>query len=129
MQLAGFIKFCSGIVCVYLFFTFVVQKLIIMKNITIKFCLLSCFAMFVLRTKGQMNQGIINIGGSGSQSGNSIIQTGDGGYAIAGYTNSYGAGGYDVYVVKLDKSGNEQWAKTIGGVDSDAGNAIVQAND
>jgi hypothetical protein len=38
--------------------------------------------------------------------GPSLIQTSDGGYAIAGATGSFGAGGLDVYVVKLDKNGN-----------------------
>jgi hypothetical protein len=45
----------------------------------------------------------------------SLIQTSDGGYAIAGYTSSFGAGEADVYVVKLDANGNLQWTKTIGG--------------
>ena len=36
----------------------------------------------------------------------SIIQTRDGGYALAGLTQSYGAGGYDMYIVKLDANGN-----------------------
>jgi hypothetical protein len=47
--------------------------------------------------------------------GHSLIQTSDGGYAIAGYTKSFGAGEADVYVVKLDANGNLQWTKTIGG--------------
>jgi hypothetical protein len=46
------------------------------------------------------------IGGPESGKGFSLIQTSDGGYAIAGYTKSFGAGGADVYVVKLDKNGN-----------------------
>jgi hypothetical protein len=45
----------------------------------------------------------------------SLIQTSDGGYAIAGSTCSFGAGEADVYVVKLDANGNLQWTKTIGG--------------
>ena len=100
-----------------------------MKKSIRKICLVSCSLLILLRVEAQMSRGIINIGRSGSQSGNSIIQTGDGGYAIAGYTNAYGAGGTDAYVVKLDNMGNEQWARTIGGPDSDVANAIVQAND
>src|SRR5437660_896713 len=42
-----------------------------------------------------------------------MIQTSDGGYAMAGYTNSFGAGMGDVYIVKLDVSGSPQWAITI----------------
>ena len=46
------------------------------------------------------------IGGKNDDRGFSLIQTSDSGYAIAGATKSFGAGGYDVYVVKLDKDGN-----------------------
>lgn len=45
------------------------------------------------------------IGGSGNDYGGSVIKTKDGGYAIVGYTDSYGAGGYDVYFIKLDSTG------------------------
>jgi len=55
------------------------------------------------------------IGGKYDDGGNSLIQTSDGGYAIAGCTSSFGAGQLDVYVVKLDAHGNLQWTKTIGG--------------
>jgi hypothetical protein len=41
------------------------------------------------------------IGGPAGEEGSSLIQTSDGGYAIAGYTESFGAGERDVYVVKL----------------------------
>jgi hypothetical protein len=53
--------------------------------------------------------------------GSSLIQTSDGGYAIAGETYSFGAGEADVYVVKLDANGNLQWTKTIGGPESEWG--------
>ena len=62
-------------------------------------------------------------------SGSSLIQTSDGGYAIAGYTYSFGAGDYDVYVVKLDAKGNLQWTKTIGGKSADGGSSIIQTSD
>jgi len=46
------------------------------------------------------------IGGPEGEWSHSLIQTSDGGYAIAGYTTSFGAGEWDVYVVKLDRNGN-----------------------
>jgi hypothetical protein len=54
------------------------------------------------------------IGGKGWEAGQSLIQTSDGGYAIASSTTSFGSGEADVYVVKLDANGNLQWTKTIG---------------
>jgi len=69
------------------------------------------------------------IGGPESEEGNSLIQTSDGGYAIAGYTTSFGAGEWDVYVVKLDANGNLQWTKTIGGKGWDVGISLIQTSD
>jgi len=69
------------------------------------------------------------IGGKGWDAGLSLIQTSDGGYAIAGYTTSFGAGDYDVYVVKLDAKGNLQWTKTIGGTKDDRGASLIQTSD
>jgi hypothetical protein len=59
------------------------------------------------------------LGGTGDDYAISIIQTTDGGYAMAGYTDSFGAGGDDFYIVKLDHSGMIQWSKTIGGTGDD----------
>ncbi|MGR3310715.1 MAG: hypothetical protein ACUZ77_08055 [Candidatus Brocadiales bacterium] len=60
-------------------------------------------------------------GGSNKDEPFSIQQTSDGGYVVAGGTHSYGAGGEDSWVLKLDSSGNIQWQKTYGGgVDDDA---------
>jgi DNA replication initiation complex subunit (GINS family) len=71
----------------------------------------------------------IAIGGQNEDFGYSIIHTKDGGYAIAGWTNSFGAGKYDVYVVKLDKTWNLQWTRTIGGKYNDYGYSIIQTTD
>jgi hypothetical protein len=69
------------------------------------------------------------IGGKSWDEGHSLIQTSDGGYAIAGYTYSFGAGDRDVYVVKLDAKGNLQWTKTIGGGRRDGGHSLIQTSD
>jgi DNA replication initiation complex subunit (GINS family) len=69
------------------------------------------------------------IGGPGDELGISLIQTSDGGYAIAGATESFGAGRADVYVVKLDANGNLQWTKTIGGPELDLGHSLIQTSD
>jgi len=69
------------------------------------------------------------IGGKGWEAGLSLIQTSDGGYAIAGYTSSFGTGGTDVYVVKLDTHGNLQWTKTIGGPGNEIGISLIQTSD
>jgi len=81
-----------------------------------------------LDAKGNL-QWTKTIGGPASEKGNSLIQTSDGGYAITGYTKSFGAGKADVCVVKLDASGNLQWTKTIGGPKGDYGNSIIQTSD
>ena len=54
-------------------------------------------------------------GGSGRDIANSIIQTRDGGYVVAGFTKSKGNGSGDVWVIKLDEYGNVLWDKTFGG--------------
>ncbi|TKK65545.1 T9SS type A sorting domain-containing protein [Ilyomonas limi] len=70
------------------------------------------------------------IGGSEDDDAQAILQTGDGGYLVAGISMSGISGNktgkninggpllwntYDIWLVKLDKDGNIQWDKTIGG--------------
>jgi hypothetical protein len=59
----------------------------------------------------------------------SIIQTKDGGFAIAGFTSSKGNGKNDAWVIKLDKNGNKIWDKTFGGKNYDRAYSIIQMID
>lgn len=68
-------------------------------------------------------------GGANDERASSAIQTTDGGYLLAGYTKSYGAGLADVYLVKVDQSGNMTSSGTFGGVNDDFGYDIVQLQD
>ncbi len=60
---------------------------------------------------------------------NDIISCASGGYALVGVTYSWGAGGGDVYLVRVDDNGNRLWNYTYGGADYDAGAAIVELSD
>ena len=68
-------------------------------------------------------------GGSGWDEGWSVQQTFDGGYIIAGYTDSFGAGYNDVYIIKTNADGDTLWTKTYGGIADDWGWSVQQTSD
>ncbi len=68
-------------------------------------------------------------GGFNNDVGRSVIQLPDSGFVVAGFTNSFGAGGYDVFLVRTDKAGNFIWQKTFGGLDWDFAYDLVLAAD
>ena len=68
-------------------------------------------------------------GGAGDDYGHSVKETSAGEYVIAGYTNSYGAGGSDVYFIKTDMNGNLVRENTYGGSYNDRGYSIWETFD
>lgn len=68
-------------------------------------------------------------GGADYDFGNSIGLTSDGGYIIFGSTYSFGAGIYNMYLVKADSVGNLIWQKTYGGSMKDYGTSMTISND
>lgn len=69
-------------------------------------------------------------GGNGNNSGRSVQQTNDGGYIIAGTTNSFSVGKTNVYLVKTDSFGMKQWEQTFGGtVGNSTGRSVKQTTD
>ncbi len=75
------------------------------------------------------------LGGTGEDRANSIQQTTDGGYIVAGFTLSNNGdvsgnhGYYDIWVVKLDSQSNIQWQKCLGGTEYECANSIQQTAD
>jgi len=67
-----------------------------------------------------------NIGNGNYESGSSVAQTHDGGFIITGYTISHGAGLRDIWLVKTDQVGNEEWQYTFGGIYNDEGTHVLQ---
>jgi hypothetical protein len=68
-------------------------------------------------------------GGSGSDYAYSIAQTSNNGFIITGFTSSFGAGDHDVWLIKTDELGNEEWSKTFGDSLDDRGESVSLTND
>lgn len=63
-------------------------------------------------------------GGANDDYSDSIAIAPDKGFIIVGDTNSFGAGGRDIYLIKTDSSGNVAWTKTFGGTGNDKGGSV-----
>ncbi|HQP29766.1 MAG TPA: hypothetical protein PLB81_00445 [Deltaproteobacteria bacterium] len=69
------------------------------------------------------------VGGAGFERAQSVSQTVDGGYLVAGYTSSSGAGNKDVWTVKLDAQGTLLWSQTYGGASCDMAYSLKISDD
>lgn len=69
------------------------------------------------------------LGGTGADYAYNVIATHDSGFAIVGYSNSTGAGGYDVLLIRLNSRGDTLFTRYYGGYNDDFGYAIVELPD
>ena len=72
-------------------------------------------------------------GGSNWDQGHSVQQTSDEGYILCGKTHSFNSSSPSngqIYLIKTDNNGNEQWNQKFGDVDfTDVGHSVQQTND
>jgi hypothetical protein len=69
------------------------------------------------------------IGGPGREYGNCVRQTVEGDFIVMGETNSYGNGGYDMYVLKFNNTGDTIWTKTYGTASNEGGETMDLTSD
>lgn len=68
-------------------------------------------------------------GGDKEDYGFSVEATSDGGYIVAGFSTSYGNGGWDVWIVKTDENGSGSWHRSFGTKSKESAWQIMEAND
>lgn len=68
-------------------------------------------------------------GGPGNDNGWAVRQVADGGYIIAGFTDSFGNGDMDIYLIRTDSKGEAIWSKTFGGEGDEYGWDVRITND
>ena len=70
-----------------------------------------------------------SFGGEDNDEARSLILTSDGGYALGGFSWSYGAGLSDFWLVKVEEEGRLEWQRTFGGVARESARSLVQTSD
>ena len=68
-------------------------------------------------------------GGRGSDGGNYAIKVSDGGYIMVGYTDAYGNGMNDIWLIKTDFTGEKEWSQVYGGKKDDYGWGVTETID
>ena len=97
---------------------------------TTKYYQRSATDILLTKTNAEGNEEWFKIyGGSSYDKASDLIATNDGGYAIVGSTSSYGKGNYDIYVIKVNRMGKEEWSQTYGGFYNEYGYSIKQKRD
>jgi hypothetical protein len=68
-------------------------------------------------------------GGEKHEMAKCIQRTADNGFIVAGYTNSFGSGNNDCWLLRLDSDCNLKWARLFGGSNYDSANSVYQTGD
>jgi hypothetical protein len=82
--------------------------------------------LFARVDPGMGSASLAVLGGSGNEVGMEVIQASNGDYVVVGRTQSFGAGDYDLLLVRLWPGGALKWARTLGGSDYDEGWSVTE---
>jgi hypothetical protein len=97
-----------------------------MRKISLLF--ISIFSFLSFSVNAQVDKGEFRFEGV-STSDNALVQTGDNGYLVAGNLDFDGPWGTNLFLAKLDSSGNPQWSELIGDSSLDVENALIKTTD
>jgi len=99
-------------------------------QIRISFFVATLFFALNLKAQPPATLWTKTFGGSNIDVGHSVQETNDGGYIIAGYTRSYGTmSGRNIWLVKTDAQGSEEWNNAYGGNDDEEAYSVQQTSD
>jgi hypothetical protein len=90
--------------------------------------ILGIFTLLIVPLSNAQQRWERNYGGMNDDWGQSVQQTSDGGYVVAGYTYSFGSSN-QVYLIKTNAFGDTLWTKTYGGAGNDYGYSVRQTED
>lgn len=68
-------------------------------------------------------------GGDNNEHAVSAVQSRNGDYIVSGFTDSYGEGKIDIWVMRTDRRGNELWRVYLGDKNNDWPNAMIETRD
>ncbi len=86
--------------------------------------------LWILKTDGQLDTlWTKTYGGGGEDYGITIQPAPDSGYIICGTTSSFGSGGKDAWLVRIDEQGDTLWTKTYGGTLEDVAYGVNVTSD
>ena len=89
------------------------------------------FLIFLVVTSVSLSQITFQktYGGNNYEEANEVVQTSDGGFIVVGYTETFGAGSRDFYIVRTQPDGDTIWTKTFGGANYDQAHCITKADE
>ncbi len=99
------------------------------KKLIILFTLINTLIFSQLNPNGWDTAWVNSYGGSSTDIGRDIKETGDKGFIITGITSSFGNGNTSIYLIKTDSLGHHEWSKTIGSANNDISCSIEISND